>query len=232
MEQKRTLITSTQAFKACLSFWCDELGHGGKSKIADATGIDRSYFTKIVSGTQPGPEAAREAIAKYLGYRSSDDMVAMGRKILAGEKLSAGELDDIAGRRFAIKEGLPVPPASPAPSASADKHPTIPAEDKPWKYSEELANNRHGKVHSRQRAFYIWENLACRDEELPGSFDSSVLQWQIEDYINGQYTDEELYNAAVQWCQECKKVTLEYYRNLLKQEEEERRRKKGGLAGK
>jgi len=110
--------------------------------------------------------------------------------------------------------------------------PPAPTQEKPWKYSDELANNRHGKVHSRQRAFYIWENLACRDEELPGSFDSSVLQWQIEDYINGQYTDEELYNAAVQWCQECKKVTLEYYRNLLKQEEEERRRKKGGLAGK
>ena len=79
------------AFREALKNCVEELGWGGKTKLAESLEVAASYIHQLISGRSYGSEAHRRQIAQFFGYSSYDDFLELGFAILENRPIPSPE---------------------------------------------------------------------------------------------------------------------------------------------
>ena len=85
-------------FRTALNHLLQQEGRGAQVRLARIENIDRGYLNAIIKGRKPGAEAIRSRIAVHFGM-TYEEMLLLGRRLLAGDTEAAPESGGTVSRR-------------------------------------------------------------------------------------------------------------------------------------
>ena len=85
-------------FRTALNHLLQQEGRGAQVRLARVENIDRGYLNAIIKGRKPGAEAIRSRIASHFGM-TYEEMLLLGRRLLAGGTEAAPEAGEAVSRR-------------------------------------------------------------------------------------------------------------------------------------
>ena len=85
-------------FRTALNHLLKLEGRGAQVRLARVENIDRGYLNAIIKGRKPGAEAIRSRIAAHFGM-TYEEMLLLGRRLLAGDTEAAPESGEALSRR-------------------------------------------------------------------------------------------------------------------------------------
>ena len=85
-------------FRTALNHLLQQEGRGAQVRLARVKNIDRGYLNAIIKGRKPGAEAIRSRIAVHFGM-TYEEMLLLGRRLLAGDTEAAPESGEAVSRR-------------------------------------------------------------------------------------------------------------------------------------
>ncbi|NCC05252.1 MAG: hypothetical protein EOM37_14740 [Proteobacteria bacterium] len=85
-------------FRTALNHLLQLEGRGAQVRLARVENIDRGYLNAIIKGRKPGAEAIRSRIAAHFGM-TYEEMLLLGRRLLAGDTGPAPESGEAVSRR-------------------------------------------------------------------------------------------------------------------------------------
>ena len=85
-------------FRTALNHLLHLEGRGAQVRLARVENIDRGYLNAIIKGRKPGAEAIRSRIAAHFGM-TYEEMLLLGRRLLAGGTEAAPEAGEAVSRR-------------------------------------------------------------------------------------------------------------------------------------
>ena len=85
-------------FRIALNHLLQQEGRGAQVRLARIENIDRGYLNAIIKGRKPGAEAIRSRIAVHFGM-TYEEMLLLGRRLLAGDTEAAPESGEAVSRR-------------------------------------------------------------------------------------------------------------------------------------
>ena len=85
-------------FRTALNHLLQQEGRGAQVRLARVENIDRGYLNAIIKGRKPGAEAIRSRIAAHFGM-TYEEMLLLGRRLLAGDTEAAPESGEAVSRR-------------------------------------------------------------------------------------------------------------------------------------
>ena len=85
-------------FRIALNHLLQQEGRGAQVRLARIENIDRGYLNAIIKGRKPGAEAIRSRIAAHFGM-TYEEMLLLGRRLLAGDTEAAPESGEAVSRR-------------------------------------------------------------------------------------------------------------------------------------
>lgn len=95
--------TVSKQFHAALTYLLEKEGRGAQSRLARQQNIDRGYMNAIAKGRKSGAEDVRTKIAAHFDM-TYEDMLALGRTILAGGEVQQPTIGEETGQKKATKQ--------------------------------------------------------------------------------------------------------------------------------
>mgnify|MGYP003601852855 CR=1 FL=1 len=89
-------------FRTALNHLLQQEGRGAQVRLARVENIDRGYLNAIIKGRKPGAEAIRSRIAAHFGM-TYEEMLLLGRRLLAGDTEAAPESGGTVSRRAELE---------------------------------------------------------------------------------------------------------------------------------
>lgn len=95
--------TVSKQFHAALTYLLAKEGRGAQSRLARQQNIDRGYMNAIAKGRKSGAEDVRTKIAAHFDM-TYEDMLALGRTILAGGEVQQPTVGEETGQKKSTKQ--------------------------------------------------------------------------------------------------------------------------------